>query len=240
MSRVMITGATTPSGRALSARLLAEPDTERLLLVGVEPLGAALAGISDDRVTYEQVERTRSRSMRHLLFGTARDLEIEAIAHVAQHRSATASGAKVQALNVEATRRLLQMAERHPTLRRFVLRSHGLVYEVKAVRPQILAEDHPLNLSPSAPQWIRDRVAADLTVCTRMGMSPLSICVLRCAEVLAPDTGSQLCDYLQSKVCFRPAGFDPMLGAMTLEDVAEALELALASNAQGVFNALRL
>ena len=41
----------------------------------------------------------------------------------------------------------------------------------------------------------------------------LDILVLRMAEVLAPGTGSQMYDYLQSKICFRPIGFDPMLNA---------------------------
>jgi UDP-glucose 4-epimerase len=83
---------------------------------------------------------------------------------------------------------------------------------------------------------VRDRVEADVTVCTRMGLSPLSITVLRCAEILAPDMGSQLHDYLSSRVCLRPFGFDPMLNLLTLEDTVRALVLALGTEATGIFN----
>ena len=235
MNRHLITGATTPLGRALIAELLVAPDTEAILAVGIEP--PSRVDLPDDpRLTYTRANLARSRSIRKLLFGPAKDLKLTTIAHLAQHRSAAAQGREAYALNVESIRDLMPMAERHPTLRRFVYRSYAEVYAVRADKPQILAEDHPLNLAPRTPQWIRDRVEADLTVCTRMGMSPLSISVLRFAECLAPDMGSQLHDYLQSRVCFRPLGFDPMLNLTTVADMARALALALRSEAQGVFN----
>ena len=84
---------------------------------------------------------------------------------------------------------------------------------------------------------MRHRAEADLTVCTRMGMAPsLSIAVLRLAELFAPGCGSQLFDYVSSRVCFRPLGFDPMIQLLSLEDAVRALVLALFSDAQGVFN----
>ena len=56
------------------------------------------------------------------------------------------------------------------------------------------------------------------------------------AEVLAPGTGSQLYDYLQSPVCFRPAGFDPMINLMSIDDAVDALRSAIHAKEQGVFN----
>ena len=97
-------------------------------------------------------------------------------------------------------------------------------------------EDHPLELSSRAPQRVRDRVAADLTVCTRMGMSPVKIAVLRMAEVLAPATGSQLYDYLSSEHCLRPVGFNPMVNVLSIADAAAALVAAVDREAVGVFN----
>ena len=57
---------------------------------------------------------------------------------------------------------------------------------------------------------VRDvhRVEADLAVCACIGRSPLVVTVLRCAECFAPSSGSQLWDYLQSRVCLRPMGYD--------------------------------
>jgi hypothetical protein len=97
-------------------------------------------------------------------------------------------------------------------------------------------EGHAFNMSPDAPQWIRDRVEADMTVCARMGLSTLQMTVLRCAECLAPDIGSQLHDYLQSRVCFHPTGYNPMINLISLSDLGRALYLAAVTPAQGVFN----
>jgi UDP-glucose 4-epimerase len=96
------------------------------------------------------------------------------------------------------------------------------------------------------PQIERDRLEADVTVCMRMGMSKVSIAVLRFAELLAPDSGSQLFDYLSSKVCFRPIGFDPMLSLLSIDDAVSATLAALRprraadgaheANPSGIFN----
>jgi hypothetical protein len=43
-------------------------------------------------------------------------------------------------------------------------------------------------------------------------------------------------DYLQSVVCLRPAGFDPMLNFLSLEDAAASLQRAIHQTEQGVFN----
>ena len=236
-ARVLVTGATTPIGAALIRRLLADQTTERVLAVGREPASAAARLLpADPRLTYETVDLRRPRQLRGLLFGTAKELGITAVVHAALHRRAQDSGRAVHELNVEATRELLHLAERHPTIRRLVYRSYAEVYRLVPDKPSIVDEEHPLELDPRAPQWIRDRVEADLTVCARMGLGRLQIAVLRCAECLAPDSGSQLHDYLASRVCLRPLGFDPMVNLISVADLALALTLALAADRQGVFN----
>ena len=236
MSGVLVTGATTPIGHALIRSLLDDPGCERVLAVAAEERPATLPGFGTGRLVYERTDLTRSREVRRLLFGPARELGIDSILHTALHRSAIDEGGRVRALNVESTRELLYLAERHPTLRRFVLRSYGDVYRIDPGRPVLISEEHPLDFSPGAPQFVRDRREADITVCTRMGLSPLRILVLRCAEILAPAVGSQLYDYLSAPVCLRPLGFNPMLNIMTIEDAVCAMALALGSEESGVFN----
>lgn len=236
MTGVLLTGATTPVGGALLRRLLDDPNVGHVLAIGMEPPADAPLPERRDKLTYLPVDLTRSRELRTLLFGPARDLSIGAIVHAAQHRRASDAGRRVHAQNVEATRGLLHLAERHPTIRRFVLQSAGAVYRLRCDQPTILGEEHPLELSPHAPEWLRDRVEADLTACARMGLSPLHVLVLRCAECLAPDSGSQLYDLLQSRVCLRPLGFDPVVNVLSIDDAARALHLALSCERQGVFN----
>lgn len=235
MSRVLVTGATTRLGRRLVEVLLGSSDDAHVLAVGIE--SAESSGLAaHERLVYERVDLRRERGARELLYGRARELEIDTVIHAAHHRSASDVGRKVHAINVESTRALLLLAEHHPTIRRFVFRSHAEVYGVKTDLPSVFAEDHPLNFSPRAPQWLRDRVEADLTVCARMGMCELQIAVLRTSECVAQGIGSQLFDYLRSRVCLRPMGFDPMLNLLSVEDLVRALVSATDSDAQGVFN----
>jgi UDP-glucose 4-epimerase len=231
---VLVTGATTPLGVALVRGLLAAPEIERVLAVGLEPRPIAL-GV-DPRLDYRSVDLTRTRPVHDLVHGAARGLGIDAVVHTALHRRAIDRGRHVHAQNVEATRTLLLECERQPGIRRFVYRSAAEVYALAPTEPNLLDEDAPLDFRPDMPQWLRDRVEADQLVCSRMGLSSLAIVVLRCAEILAPGTGSQLHDYLCTKVCLRPLGFDPMINVLSIADFVRAVRLALAGRGHGVYN----
>ncbi|MBN1335608.1 MAG: hypothetical protein JXB39_06580 [Deltaproteobacteria bacterium] len=236
MRSVLVTDASTPVGERLVRELLDDPAIEHVLAVGPRPQEVALPFDRPGKLHYLQADLGRARHVRTLLFGPARDLAVDSVLHSALVEDPREAGRRVHALNVESTRELLHLSEGHPTIRRFVLRSFSEVYRIRADLPVLIEEDHPLNIGGNAPQWIQDRVEADVTVCTRMGLSPLQIAVVRTAECLAPGTGSQLFDYLESPICFRPAGFDPMVNVITIADLVRALRLTLASDAQGVFN----
>ncbi len=232
MSRYLVTGATTTAARALIRHLLASSETESILAIGSEPRRSA--SLRDGRLRYEHYDLARERSVRSLVFGPVRSERITRIVHMATHRRAV-EGARAHALNVDAVRRVLRFSERVESVERFVYLSYANVYAVSNDLPTLIDEDHPLRIGPGTPQYILDRVEADLSTCARMGMSRIKIAVLRCAECLAEGTGSQLWDYLQSSLCFRPLGFDPMINVISDDDLGRALALAAASNAEGVF-----
>jgi UDP-glucose 4-epimerase len=232
---VLVTGADSPLGEKLIRALLVDSRVERVLAVSPrEPDQLPLP--RSERVLRLQVDLHSSRKVQNLLFGPVREHRASALIHLAQASSASDTGSRAHALNVEALRSILVMLERHPTLRRLILRSDAAVYQVQRDLPVLIGEDHPLNMAGNAPQWVRDRVEADVTACTAMGLSACRIAVLRMAEILGPGTGSQLFDYLESPVCLRPAGFDPMINVLTLDDAAAALQRAVHSSAQGIFN----
>jgi len=236
MKAVLVTGATTPVGERLVRSLIADTRIKHVLAVGIEPREAAAPLPFGNRLTYVQVDLTRSRKVRELLFGPARDLGVEVVVHLSQHRDPNDSGRRIHRVNVEALRSILDLAHRHPTIRRVVVRSFAVVYRVSMELPVFVTEDHPLNLGPRAPQYVRDRVEADLTACARMGLSNAEIVVLRCAEALAPGTGSQLYDFLDAPVALRPMGFDPMINVATIADLVRAIESATHGSGEGVFN----
>ncbi len=231
----MVTGATTPIGSALIEDLANDPSIASVIAVGREEYPQFRFSCSD-RVKYFHVDLAHSRQMKALLFGAVRNAKVQAVIHTAMHRRASASGGKTHAFNVETTRELLRLSEAIPSIKQFIFRSYAEVYKIRADRPSIIAEGDPLELSCQAPQWVRDRVEADLTVCAQMGLSRLRIAVLRVAECLAPNSGSQLYDYLNAPVCFRPLGFDPVLNLISISDVVRGLVAALKTSAQGVFN----
>lgn len=234
VTAVLVTGATTPLGRALVEALLATPRTRAVLAVAREP---SSIGTADSRLHCVQCDLTRSRDVRDLLSGPTRQLGITRVAHLAHHRSVRTHGRDAHALNVDATRELLELAEDHDTIERFVYVGSAEVYRVDPGLPSIVSERHPIELARAMPQRLRDRVEADLTVCARMGLSRnLRIAVLRLAELFAPESGSQLHDYLASRVCYRPAGFDPMLQVISIDDAERAIRAALERDAEGVFN----
>ncbi len=236
MISVLVTGATTPIGERLVRSLVADTRVEHVLAVGLEPPESALPFSHGKRLTYLRVDLGRERRIRELLFGPVRDLGVQVVVHLAQYDRVHAQGRSVHAQNVEALRSILELSDRHPTIRRLVLKSYAEVYRVSLELPVLVTEDHPLNLSPSAPQYIRDRVEADLTACARMGLADCEIVVLRCAEALGPGTGSQLYDFLDSPIALRAAGFDPMINVATIADIVVALEKATHGSGEGVFN----
>lgn len=229
--KVMVTGATAPLGAAIAKRLLAEPDVALVLAVGRE----AESPWRDPRLVYRAADLTRSREVHDLIRGPARELAIDTVVHAAQHRNAHDGGRHVHAQNVESARALVLECANQPAIRRFVYRSFAEVYAQRDATTSLVDEDAPLEFDPALPQWLRDRVEADLTVCAYLG-GPLQIAVLRCAELFAPGTGSQLWDYLSSRVCLRPAGFDPIINVLSIDDATTAFAMAARSTATGVFN----
>ena len=115
---VMVTGATTPIGERLIRRLLEDEGIESVLAVGLEPEDEApLPQGYGDRLTYVSVDLGRSRRVRNLLFGVAKELGVEVVIHTSMHRDAKDSGGRVHAQNVDALRSLLDLGERHPRRR---------------------------------------------------------------------------------------------------------------------------
>jgi UDP-glucose 4-epimerase len=229
--RVMVTGATTPLGAAIIDRLLVDADVDHVLAIGRE----REAPPSPGRITYRNIDLTHTRAVHDLVWGQARELDVAVVIHASQHRSVRDVGRRVHAQNVGATRDLLAACTNHPTITRFVYRSFAEVYAPRNGTAELIDEQAPLDFDPAAPQWIRDRVEADSIACAA-GCSGLEIAVLRCAEILAPGVGSQLWDYLDSHVCLRPLGYDPMINVLSVYDAAAAFAAAADSPAVGVFN----
>jgi len=228
--KVMITGATTPLGRAMIEHLVKAADVELVLAVGREADALLPAAVH-----YEAVDLTRARHIHELVWAAANKHAIDTIIHLAHHRDPGDVGWRAHAQNAVAARELVLRCAEHPTIRRFIYRSFAEVYALDHATAGLLNEEAPLEHGPGTTQWLRDRVEADLTTCAQLG-GRLQIAVLRCAELFAPESGSHLWSYLSSRICLRPLGFDPMINLLSLEDAVAAFAAAARVAATGVFN----
>ena len=88
MTRVLVTGATTPTGVRVVELLLEDPANEVVLAVGGGPdfPGSAIASDEDHRLVYVQCDLTRARHVKRMLFGPAQEHGIEVLLHMAFHR----------------------------------------------------------------------------------------------------------------------------------------------------------
>lgn len=216
--RVLVTGATWGVGAALVRRLVEEPGVELVLAVGRD---GADPPVSHARLAYRVADLGRARAVHDLVMGDARAHAIDRVFHADE--------------NALSSLDLVHACTNHPTIRRLVYRSFAEVYALGHTTANIIDEDSRLDFDPTSPRWVRHRVEADTALCARMH-GPLSIAVLRFAEVFAAGARSQLWDYARSRVCLRPLGFDPMINVLSMEDAVEAALAALRSTAVGVFN----
>ncbi len=234
MMSVLVTGATHPVGRQLVHQLLSDARVGHVLASGRHGDPAPLPNHA--RLSHLPLDLTKSREVHDVLFGPARDLGVEVVVHLGRTPDPWRRGRSAHAGDVEAVRSILDLSDRHPTIRRVVILSHAVVYRVGLDLPILVTEDHPLNLDPRSPQVVRDRVEADLTACARMGLADCEIVVLRCAEALEVGTGGQLVDYLSAPLALRPLGFDPMINVATVQDLVASIDLATFGHGEGVFN----
>jgi len=123
VTRVLVTGASTPVGRALFDALSRDARVERVVAVIPPSSRPFEEAHENDRVGWVTADLTRERDIRSLVFGVARNDRIDVIVHLAAHRAARDVGPDIRAQNVKSTHLLIDLAERHPSIRRFVLRS---------------------------------------------------------------------------------------------------------------------
>lgn len=233
--KVLVTGGETTLGRAIAEALARDPAVHSVLCVHAPHAPSSALPEGAPRVMHVPLDLGRPREVRDLLF-SERARAISAVVHAPSAFGQPPPSAHARRGVVQATEHLLRVCDEQPQIARFVYVGSGSVYRIDTDEPTLIDENHPLELAASAPQSVRERIEADLVVCARIGVSRLSIAVLRCAEILAPGTGGQLHDYLGSRVCLRPLGYDAMLNVLSLHDVANAARLATLSHERGVFN----
>jgi UDP-glucose 4-epimerase len=232
---IWLTVPAPPLDRVIVEALQADPTIDRI--VCVYPLGrtpaSPLRATSAVKLHFAQADFSSYRSLREVLSSRALE-DVDTIIHVLQESERVSRDHFVSA-SAEGTRSLLHLALEHASARRFVLRSFASLYRLDNREPVFIDENHAVDLEHVAVS-LRACAEADFVACEKFSNSELQTVVLRCAELLAPGGHNPLYDYLSSRVCLRPLGYDPMLNVLSPEDLACALRRAASSTATGVFN----
>jgi UDP-glucose 4-epimerase len=220
--RVLITGIAGSLGRVVARRLLG-----RFGVLGVDRNG--WPGHPAD--VQMHLLDLRKRKFEDI-FRTERP---DAIVHYAFVRHFRGDPEARHEVNVLGTRRLLEYAATYG-VKRVIVVSSAYVYGALPENPSFLDEEAPLNVSRTYPE-IRDLAEVDQLVLTFLWQHPeIATTVLRPVNMLGPASHSAISRLLRARMVPMIIGFDPMMQFIHEEDVADAIDRALACGTHGVFN----
>ncbi|MEW6774665.1 MAG: NAD-dependent epimerase/dehydratase family protein [Bdellovibrionota bacterium] len=236
--RVLVTGATSPLGRKLCEKLLFDKDVELVWGLSRSELPYYFKDLDPKRFVFKTCAPYNERRLAELCaseeFQAAR---IDTIVHLAFQVGRAATDAQIQEYNLRGTQNLLNIARETGSIRKFVFLSSAKIYDLPSGHVEALTEESPLNKDPDAPPYVKDLLEAEALCLEQMGKKKgLKVVVLRPSFVLGRNIHSFYSYYLDSPVCPRILGFNPVVNLVHSEDVVRALRLAITKDAEGVFN----
>jgi UDP-glucose 4-epimerase len=221
--KVVITGISGRLGRILARRLHHEAGWE---IVGLDR--RPMHGRPKD-IEHHQVD-LRSKKARDVF----RAGDVDALVHLGVMHDPRARPAELYSWNITGTSKLLEYCQTY-RVPKLVLLSSANVYGPRPDNPQFLTEDAPLLAAQRFPA-MRDLVEIDHLMSTFLWRArDVETVILRPVHILGPVHNAPS-NYLRID---RPPvllGFDPMVQLVHVEDVADAIALALAPGRRGIYN----
>ncbi len=220
---VLVTGAASPRGRQVVARL--HELGHAVVGVDTEPWPSPPDGVDIQRLDH------RKRGFGALV----RRGNFEALFHLAVHAGFRLPPAERHRLNLEGTQKVVKLAADH-NVQKLVIASHAAVYGAVADSPYFMTEDFPPRVGRTAPD-MQDLVTADLLASAAMWKHPhLEIVVLRPVHALGATSRGVVAQMLRRDWFPTVLGYDPMIQVIHELDVAEAFATSLQTGLRGVFN----
>ncbi|MFQ5477741.1 MAG: NAD-dependent epimerase/dehydratase family protein [Candidatus Binatia bacterium] len=222
MKKLLITGISGGQGRLLAKRL-----AESWRIIGV------------DRIPWEGAPEyidVRRMDLRKKRFENVLRVERpDAVVHLAFVRHFRGGTQLRHEVNVEGTRRLLDLCAQYG-VKQLVILSSSYVYGAFANNPMYMDEDCSLNVSRNFPE-MRDLAEVEGLVSTFLWRYPdIATSILRPVNTLGYYVHSAIGGYLKLDLVPTVSGFNPMMQFIHEEDVAEALTLAVKRELRGVYN----
>lgn len=223
MTTVAVTGASGTVGRALLARLDADPAVTRILGVDlVEPQ------MPPAKLDFRLAD-VRDRMLWLALEGA------DAVVHLVDGGGPEVPEDRAYAITVGGTANVLAAAARAGA-RRVVVRSSAAVYGAHPDNPVPLTEDAPLRAMPDFA-WAHHRLLVEEAVERFAREHPrIAVTVLRPAPLLAPDARDWFARHLGWPRLPIVRGHEPPVQVVGADDLAAAAHLALEGGLRGPYN----
>src|SRR5690349_15236267 len=221
--KVVITGISGRLGRIVARRLHHDLGWQ---IVGLDR--RPMQGRPKD-IEHHQVD-LRSKKARDVFRAGA----VDALIHLGVMHDPRARPAEIYSWNIAGTTRLLECCQAY-RVPKVVLLSSANVYGPRPDNPQFLTEDAPLLAAQRFPE-MRDLVEIDHLVSTFLWRArETESVILRPVHIVGPVHNAPS-NYLPIDRPPTLLGFDPMVQLVHVQDVAEAIAMALAPGRRGIYN----
>jgi nucleoside-diphosphate-sugar epimerase len=216
VTTVAVTGANGPLGERVCARVLADPDVVKLVRTDAIPG----AGLNDAEAVGE---------LKALLDG------VDTIVHLGASLGPELDGTGAADVDVEGTRRLLDVAGTLGVDRLVVL-SSAMVYGAWSNNPVPLTEDDPLRPNPSLAFAVRKAEVERLTAEWHGEHPDATVAILRPTIALAEESAAWMGRSLWATGAVQSDDLEPPAQFVHLDDLAAAVDLARVGRLDGVYN----
>lgn len=223
MTTVAVTGADSPLGAAVLARLAADRRVDAVLAIDCD----------EPQMPPGKVE-FRTGDIRDPLLSVALT-GADVVVNLALTSAPIATEDTMFAVNVHGTRNLLAAADR-VGIRRLVHLSSATVYGAHPDNPVPLTEDEPLRANPGFSWAYHHRLAEELVAEWSSAHPDAVVTVLRPVTTLGPGTDTFVTRHLEQPVLPVVRALAPPAQFVHTEDVAEAVVLAATAGLGGAYN----
>ena len=223
MTVVAVTGAAGPLGSSVLARLDADPAVDRIIGVDVVEPGMPVAKLD------LHLADVRDPVLSHVLEGA------DTVVHLAAWVPERVTEELRFARTVQGTRNVLAAAEKVGASS-LVHLSSAMVYGAHSDNPVPLTEDARLRADPGAPAAYHALLAEELLASFVKANPTVAVCALRPVTMFGAGLDSPATRLLEAPRVPAVAGYEPILQAVDLEDVAAAAHLAVAGRLHGAHN----
>lgn len=236
--RVLVTGATSTIGRQLCEKLLWDKSIARVWGLSRQQRPYYFRDFDPERFTFSTAAPVNERRLSELCQSDEfQRAKIDTIVHLAFQVGRQGTESQANEYNIRGTQNLLDMARETPSVRKFVFLSSAKVYRLPDDEIRTLTEESPLWDGAQEEPYVRDLLEADQMCRSQIGRSKnLKVIILRPTFVIGRNVHSFYQYYLESPLCPRIVGKNPVINMVHSADVIRAMRLAIGADAEGIFN----